>query len=233
VDGHVLFAEALAWVLRRHGFDVVDVVGNALDARRSVWRSQPDLVLVDPRLPDQSGIELGRSILQESPGTKVIALSDVTEATSAREAIRSGFQGYLTKDIPVTDLASSIEDAMEGATVYRVPRTRSGNGVGGGSPQSLVLHLTPREREVLGMLAQAMGTSEIARRLTISRNTVRTHIQQLLTKLQVHNRLEAVTFAVRQGILPGPGVGPVMSGHSGGAVHEVPAAALARTTSDS
>jgi DNA-binding NarL/FixJ family response regulator len=198
VDGHSLFAEAIRSALEAAGVIVVGVSGTAEDAVTSVLRKRPDLVLMDVALPDESGLFAGRRILQDWPEAKILALTALEEPRVAEEALRIGFRGYLTKRTPVAQFVSSVRAVLDGQRIMphrlgsasRQPAEHEDAGL-------LVAHLTPREREVLALLSRGANGREIAAALAISRNTVRTHVQSILTKLQVHSRLEASTFAVR------------------------------------
>jgi DNA-binding NarL/FixJ family response regulator len=126
----------------------------------------------------------------------VLALTAIDDQKVVSEALRIGFRGYLTKDTPVSKFVRAARTAVDGQVVYQQslgagPRRRDEPGALEGQ------QLTPREREVLALLVEGLSGVVIANRLGISRNTVRTHVQSILTKLQVHSRLEAATFAVR------------------------------------
>lgn len=200
VDDHVLFAEAVRMALESHGFADVAIARSVAEAMPAVHRWRPDLVLVDIGLPDGSGLTLGRTILQERPDTLVVALSALSEARAVREALQGGFHGYVIKDTPITRLVQAMESVLAGEVV--VPRALSSRVAGVQTSEEeavslLVDQLTPREREVLALLVEGASGKMIARSLGISPNTVRTHVQNVLTKLQVSSRLEAATFAVR------------------------------------
>jgi two-component system, NarL family, nitrate/nitrite response regulator NarL len=187
------------------GLEVAAIVttgGDALDAFRE---HQADLVLIDVGLPDESGIAVGAKLIAERPETRVVALTALADPELVREALHVGFSGYLTKDTQADLFARAVQgvidgqivvpqrlgkDALEPVPVMALEPEESAVGL-------LARQLTPRELEVLEMLAQGAGGGEIARRLGVSPNTVRTHVQGILSKLQVHSRLEAAAFAVR------------------------------------
>jgi two-component system nitrate/nitrite response regulator NarL len=202
VDDHRLFAEAIQLTLRGLGMDVVDVVTTAQAAVEAVEATDPELILIDVGLPDRSGIETGAQILQDHPHIKVVALTALSEPGAVREAIAAGFSGYLTKDTQAEAFVHALQGVMDGQIVVpqrlgRSAVTANGSNGSGGNEGLLARQLTVRELEVLELLAQGAASSEIARRLGVSPNTVRTHVQGILTKLQVHSRLEAAAFAVR------------------------------------
>lgn len=204
IDDHRLFVDVIKALLERMGFDVIAIARSAEEAL-ALSASSPDLVLVDVGLPDQSGLVLGRTLLAIFPGAKVLALTALDDPRAVEEAARSGFHGYLLKDQPVTQFSESIRAALEGEFVFP-RRFVSTNETRGAHDESQLFadQLTPREREVLALLVEGASGQMVARRLGISSNTVRTHVQSILAKLQVHSRLEAVAFAVRHGVIEVP-----------------------------
>jgi two-component system nitrate/nitrite response regulator NarL len=211
VDDHALFAQAIGSLLEREGFEVVGVVGTGREALESVRRARPDLVLLDLRLPDRSGLDVGMAILDESPSTKLVAVSALNDSASVGDAIRAGFRGYVTKEAGVSHLVRSLEAVVEGNTV--LPREVGRRPAADPREQqasALVGQLTPREREILQLLSDGATTKAIALRLHIAPNTVRSHVQGLFSKLQVHSRLEAVALAARHG-LTSPGATAIPS----------------------
>lgn len=206
IDDHMLFAEAIRLTLEAHGITVVGIVNTVEEALPAVRRLRPDLALVDIGLPDGSGLTLGQRILQESE-TQVVVLSALEDPRAVREALRVGFQGYIVKSTPIARFVEAVEAVLGGEVV--VPRTLAPRIAGMRSSEEeavalLVDQLTPRELEVLELLVEGANGQSIARSLGISPNTVRTHVQNVLMKLQVNSRLEAATFAVRHGIVGSP-----------------------------
>jgi two-component system nitrate/nitrite response regulator NarL len=199
-----LFADAIRSALEDRKFEVLGVAGDGREALSMVSEESPDLALVDLGLPDQSGLVVGRMILDACPGTKIVALTALDDPRTVEEALRAGFHGYIVKDIPVPQFISQVESVLEGRLV--VPRVATVRPPAAGAAL-LSEQLTGREREVLSLLVGGLTGQAISDRLGISANTVRTHVQSILTKLQVHSRLEAATFAVRHGIVQGNGAG--------------------------
>ena len=198
VDDHMLFAEAIKSALESAGVVVAGVSATAEDAVTSVLRKRPDLVLMDVALPDQNGLLAGRQILQEWPEARILAVTALDERHVAEEALRIGFRGYLTKDTPVAQFVNSVRAVLDGQLIMPHRLASVSRYAAGDEDVGLLAgQLTAREREVLGLLVRGASGLEIAAELSISRNTVRTHVQSILTKLQVHSRLEAATFAVR------------------------------------
>jgi two-component system, NarL family, nitrate/nitrite response regulator NarL len=204
VDDHRLFADVISTMLTDRGLDVVAVVTTAGAALVEAERSSPDLVLLDIDLPDGNGIEVGRSILAARPRTIVLIVSALAHPEWVREALGAGFHGFVAKDAPLERFVSSVTAALDGQVVVPHELT-SPNRVRSSEEEYADVvgaQLTAREREVLGMLVDGASTEEMAERLGVSRNTVRTHVGRVLNKLQAHSRLEAATFAVRHGLVP-------------------------------
>jgi NarL family two-component system response regulator LiaR len=196
-----LFAEAIKLTLEESGHDVIlATTGHeALDTAR---REEPDVVLMDLGLPDRSGLAVGRDILAEHPAIKIVVVTSLEDDQAVREAVRSRFHGYLTKHTKLSQFVGAVETAVNGQMVLpQGPVTRRALSRGDQEAELLARQLTPKELEVLGLLAEGANSAEIARGLLISPNTVRTHVQSILAKLQVHSRLEAVAFAARNGLV--------------------------------
>jgi DNA-binding NarL/FixJ family response regulator len=179
------------------GLEVLPVVTRAGDAIEAARRQDPELVLMDIGLPDRSGIALGEDILEERPQTKVVALTALDDATLVREALRVGFAGYITKDTRSDMLVRLLRGVLDGQVVVAANAGRAAGNNGSSDAQALYSQLTRREMEVLRLLVDGASSPAIARTLAVSPNTVRTHVQGILAKLQVHSRLEAAAFAVR------------------------------------
>lgn len=204
VDDHVLFADVIHKTLEGDGMDVIATVATGAEALRVFHDERPDLVLLDLTLPDQSGLVLGQAIMERSPDTVVVALTALDDPQLVKQAMRAGFRGYVSKDCRVSQLREAITQAMGGSVVVAVPSNRmaSRSRVSRNDGSTLLAdQLTQREREVLALLARGTTSAEMARRLGISPNTLRTHVQSVLTKLQVHSRLEAASFAIRNDLL--------------------------------
>ena len=201
----MLFAEAVQVAIQDLGLSVTRVVTTGEEAIAEADRDLPDVIFMDIGLPDQSGLVAGQKILDRHPEAKIIALTALSDRASVDEALRLGFVGYLTKDTPVARFVNAIRSAMDGHLV--LPQRLSPVRRRTGTEREVALmasQLTPREREVLTLLVQGADGRKAASTLGISLNTIRTHVQSILTKLQVHSRLEAATFAVRHGIVQIP-----------------------------
>ena len=204
VDDQRLFAEAIRLTLGTMGLEVVGVEGTAEGAVRAAREHRPDVVLMDLGLPGQSGIDAGERILEERPETKVIALTALADAQMVKEALRCGFAGYITKETEPDRFERAIRSVADGQVVvpmtlgrklFRTSRTRVRS-----HEELIASQLTAREREVLSLLAEGVSSRRIAEELHVSPNTVRTHVQNILAKLQVHSRLEAAAFAAQHGL---------------------------------
>jgi len=209
VEDQTLFAEAIRAALQRAGMEVVGIEATARGGVDAALRERPSVVLMDVGLPDEDGISAGRRILEGMPEARLLAVTAMSSRETADRALRAGFQGYLTKDTSVPQFVEAVTSILNGKRVAsrslrRSGRLRDRNGHSG----LLAEQLTPREREVLGLLSQGAKGSDIATDLSMSPNTVRTHVQSILSKLQVHSRLEAVAFAVNNGIIDVPGRPP-------------------------
>jgi two-component system nitrate/nitrite response regulator NarL len=206
VDDHVLFAEAVQLALRDQGVADVEVVhdgASAIDVMHDAGR-RTDVVLMDIGLPDRSGLAVGGEMLQRWPDVRIIALTALNDRSVLAEAMRVGFHGYLTKDAQVARVVNAIR-TVEGGEVV-LPRSmsttlRSRTDGTDDDAELLAGQLTGRELEVLSLLSEGCASTDIAERMTISKNTVRTHVQSILAKLGVHSRLEAAAFAVRHGVV--------------------------------
>jgi two-component system, NarL family, nitrate/nitrite response regulator NarL len=207
VDDHKLFTDIMRMALEDLGMEVLEPVTTAAQAVKAATREGPDLVLMDLRLPGGQEIDAGRAILRELPDAKVVAVTESRNPRGAKDAIRAGFQGFVTKSNTMSEFESSIRAVLDGQVLFpdgfRGPRIQDlSQRDGEGRHATLLLRqLTSRELEILGHLADGASGATIAERLTISENTVRTHIQSLMGKLQVHSRLEAAAFAIRHGVI--------------------------------
>jgi two-component system nitrate/nitrite response regulator NarL len=196
VDDHRLFAEVLRASLEDLGLELLPPASDGSEAMIALRTHAPDLVLIDLGLPDINGLELGRRMLSERPGLKVVAVTALPDSDAVTDAIRLGFSGYVTKDTPLSQFMASVRAVLDGQVVV-AHRPAHALTLAEDGEVFLLHQLTRRERDVLALLMEGAGPADIARRLSVSRNTVRTHVQNILMKLQVHTRLEAVAFASR------------------------------------
>ena len=181
----------------------VEIATSGREAIERAMRRPFDVALVDLGLPDMGGEEVGSRLLEIRRATVVVALTATDDELTIRRVMAAGFRGYLTKDLRISVLSQALRAALAGETVT-LPggrRARPRPAAPDRFIELLSSSLTSREREVLQLLAQGYRGKDIAAGLGISVNTVRTHVQSILTKLQVHSRLEAAAFAVRHGLV--------------------------------
>ncbi|MDD5176035.1 MAG: response regulator [Sterolibacterium sp.] len=204
VDDHTLFRKGLAELLEhRGGIRVAGITGNPDEAIRLLHEQHPDVIIVDLNMPPLGGLSLIRRIRTEEwdGAVLVLTVSDAEEDLS--NAMRSGAQGYLLKDMEPDDLVDAVQRAVRGETVVAPAMTlKLVHLLRGGTPsdarESALKQLTAREREILNHLAQGLSNKAIARMLDISHDTVKLHVRHVLSKLNLTSRVEAAVFAVEQ-----------------------------------
>jgi len=205
VDDHEVVRLGLAALLQdQPGVSVVAEAGSAEEAIRAVERTQPDLVLMDIRLPGESGIAACQTITTRWPQTKVIMLTSYADDDLIFQALQAGAAGYVLKQVGNEELLRAIEAVRQGealldpAVTRRViERVRQRERE---AETAAFRDLTERELEVLALMAEGKTNAEIAEVLTLSEKTVRNHVSVILEKLGVSNRIEAATYAVRHNI---------------------------------
>lgn len=206
-DDHAVFVESLVSVLTSQGFRVPAVARSLAGTIEATRHHQPDVCLLAWRFSDGDGVSAIGRINAVSPATRVLILAADRDAEAMRQAVRLGAAGYLHKTCGVRKLVHALERVIGGAVVLDTPRpstTRSDVS----EARRLAAHLTARERECLALLVEGLDTPAMTLRLGVSTTTVRSHVQALLTKLGVHSRLEAATFAVRYDLVDHDQRGP-------------------------
>jgi DNA-binding NarL/FixJ family response regulator len=208
-DDHALFRDGLASLLTAWGMDVVAQAEDGLEAVEKARALKPDLVLMDINMPRLDGVEATRLIRAELPEIKVVMVTFVDDDESLFEAIRSGANGYILKDTPGEEVGPLLAGITEGKTplspglAARILDEFAGNREP--SKQSTKLDaLTERETEILVAVSDGDTNKEIAYALGISTNTVNFHMKNILSKLQLRNRAQAVAYAVRAGLAKEP-----------------------------
>jgi len=198
-DDHPLTREALAGLLEANGFDVVAQAGDGEDAIGMAGALEPDLIVLDLTMPGMDGLTALPLLREASPATSVVVLTASEDDANLLGAIRLGAAGYLLKNEPPERIVEFLrgvaqgEAALSGAVARRLlEQVREGGLQQGVVPQSFADLLSARELEVLLLLDQHLGTEEIAQRLFISEHTVRSHVKNLLAKLGVSSRREAL-----------------------------------------
>jgi DNA-binding NarL/FixJ family response regulator len=211
VDDHALFRRGLEMVLAAE--DDIELVGEASDGAEAVQKageSLPDVVLMDIRMPKSSGIEACRAMKEVAPSSKIVMLTISDEEEDLFQAIRAGASGYLLKDIPLDEVADVVRAVHGGQslinpsmaakllTEFAALNKRDQEERAEQVPPP---KLTDREMQVLKLVAKGMNNRDIAKELFISENTVKNHVRNILEKLQIHSRMEAVMIAVREKLI--------------------------------
>ncbi|GJL82486.1 MAG: DNA-binding response regulator [marine bacterium B5-7] len=207
IDDHALFRVGLEGLLDRRGITVVAAVGEPQQGPALVIEHQPDVVLLDLRMPELSGIQLLQELTREHPDLPVVMLTTSSDEQDLAECLRNGARGYLLKDMEPDELVVALRDIVAGKTIVAAELT--------GVLANLVKHgstserreqlapfneLTPREMEILCHLSEGQSNKVIARNLNISDGTVKLHVKAILRKLNVHSRVEAAVMAVEKGL---------------------------------
>lgn len=205
VDDHRMFTQAVAAALDGEGdMEVVDTVGTLADARRRLPATKVDIILLDQRLPDGQGTHAAAELRALQPGARVVLVTAAAEPKVLSEALAAGCAGFVTKGDSLEELAAAVRAAASGATA--VSPAMLGRLTGDDVHADRLDSLTPRETAVLLCLADGLSNEDISRRLFISIHTLRNHIQSVIGKLGAHSKLEAVSIAIREGMISAPGV---------------------------
>jgi DNA-binding NarL/FixJ family response regulator len=209
VDDHALFRSGLHLVLKQE--PDIEVVGEASDGQEAVHQAQelmPDVILMDVRMPRRSGIEATRQIKELLPHVKILVLTISDEEADLYEAIKAGAAGYLLKEISIDEVAEAIRSIWQGQS--RISPSMAAKLLAEFAAMSKraeeqrqlpAPRLTEREMEVLRLVAQGLNNRDIGNHLFISENTVKNHVRNILEKLHLHSRMEAVVYAVREKLL--------------------------------
>jgi len=204
VDDHPMWRDAVARDLTEAGYDVVATAADGAQALRVAGAARPDVVVLDLQLPDMSGVEVTRGLQAAYPAAHVLVLSASGEQQDVLDAVKAGAVGYLLKSAARPEFLDAVQRTASGDAVFTPGlaalvlgefRRLSGAPAGGGVPQ-----LSERETEVLRMVATGMSYKQIATRLVLSHRTVQNHVQNTLGKLQLHNRVELVRYAIEHGL---------------------------------
>ncbi len=212
-DDHALFRRGLNMILETEA--AIDVIGEAEDGVEAVDMAidlAPDVVLMDVRMPRLSGIEAATRVRQSVPAAKILMLTVSDEEEDLYEAIKAGANGYLLKEISIEEVADAIRAVTQGQSLispsmasklldeFTTLSKQADEKISPHAPR-----LTERELEVLQLVAQGLSNRKIAEKLFISENTVKNHVRNMLEKLHVHSRMEAVLYAMRENLIEDPG----------------------------
>ena len=212
VDDHALYRRGLQTVLATE--DGIEVVGEAADGVEAVEEAEeklPDVIIMDVGMPKRGGIEACRVIKQRVPSARILMLTSSEDESNLFEAVRAGANGYLLKDVPTEEVAAGIRGLHHGQSLLsplmasklldEFAQISQRDTTPAPTPGLEVPRLTQRELDILQLVARGRLNREIAGELFISENTVRNHIRNILDKLQMHSRMEAAMFAVRQRLI--------------------------------
>lgn len=207
VDDAELFREALRAAFTQEGFEVTGVAADAMASIDLAREHEPDLVILDLLMPGMSGLDVLGTIQKASPRSRVVLLTSSESSEDLLAAVKAGAAGYLTKDTPLPRLVSSMKDVLAGGAAISPAMSSKLFGAlrdmlrHNGSSTLRSPELTGRELEILEMVGEGKTSKEIANDLYISENTVRNHVRNILDKLGLSSRFEAVNWAYREGLI--------------------------------
>ena len=207
VDDHPMWREGVARDLTEAGFVVVATAANGTEALNRAPAARPAVVLLDLQIPAPNGVEVTASLVRSDPGVRVLILSASGEQADVLEAVKAGATGYLVKSASRDELLAAVRRVAAGDTVFTPGlaglvlgeyRRLSDAPASTSDPDSP--RLSERETEVLRLVAKGLSYKQIADRLYLSHRTVQNHVQNTLRKLQLHNRVQLVRYAIEQGL---------------------------------
>src|SRR5882724_2940601 len=231
VDDHPMWRDAVARDLTEAGYEVVATVADGAQALRVAGPARPDVVVLDLQLPDMSGVEVTRGLRAAHPAARVLVLSASGEQQDVLDAVKAGAVGYLLKSAARPEFLDAVRRTAGGEAVFTPGLAALVLGefrrvaLGAGRDDADTPRLTERETEILRMVATGLSYKQIATRLVLSHRTVQNHVQNTLGKLQLHNRVELVRYAIEHGLAGRPRLrgrrlrGP-RRGRRGGAHHQ-------------
>lgn len=201
IDDHRLFREGLQSLLQRRNIEVLAAVGDGSEGTKLTRELRPDIVLLDMRMPVNDGISVLKQLKQEELTMPIVILTTSSHEPDLLEALKNGASGYLLKDMEPDALVTALRDIYSGKTVVAPPLTsvlvRFVQGdTSTSQDQGPFIELTPRESEILKLIADGQGNKLIARNLGISDGTVKLHVKAILRKLEVHSRVEAAVMYI-------------------------------------
>jgi len=208
IDDHTLFRVGLEGLLASRGIEIVASVGSGQDCLRLVKDLEPDVVLLDMRMPGIDGLSVLKLLRQNDDSLPIVMLTTSSDEGDLLESLREGAQGYLLKDMEPDDLVLALRDIVNNGKTVVAPdlapilakAVQGSHHEEHAASTSPFDELTPRETEILGLLAEGQSNKAIARNLGISDGTVKLHVKAILRKLDVHSRVEAAVMAVEHGL---------------------------------
>jgi len=208
VDDHIIFRKGVAALLsNREDMTIVGEVGNGLEAIQAARELLPNVILMDINMPKCNGLEATRRIKRELPHIKIIMLTVADDDQNLFEAIKSGAQGYLLKNLEPDHLYDFLESTsrdeapLSGAIAAKILKEFSQPSAYSQQESDVIETLTPREISILELVVDGLTNKEIAAKLYISDNTVKIHLRNILEKLHLQNRIQAAVYAVRKGLV--------------------------------
>jgi DNA-binding NarL/FixJ family response regulator len=197
-DDHPAVLEAVAEFLAHAGIDVVAKATDGEEALEQIEQRQPQVALIDVRMPKLGGIELTRRAQRSTPGTAILLYTGYGDRALLTEALDAGVRGFVLKEAPMDDLVRAVKSVASGGTYVDpvLAGTLAASSVGNKLPE-----LTHRERDVLRLLADGLSNEEIGKKLFISAETVRTHVRKAMDKLDADTRTQAVARALRDHLI--------------------------------
>jgi DNA-binding NarL/FixJ family response regulator len=207
VDDHSLFRDGIISLLDASGFDVIGQAGNGIEAVEEALRLRPDLVLLDIHMPEMNGLDALKRIKSAMPETRVVMLTVSEDETFLADAIKLGADGYLLKHLSAPEFIELLEGLKRGeAAITRKTTAFLMKQIA--QPASRhdkpVTPLSDREIEIIRLLAEGLSNRSVSERLSLSENTIKYHLKNILQKLNVQNRTEAVMYAVRNNLIERP-----------------------------
>jgi DNA-binding NarL/FixJ family response regulator len=205
VDDHPMWRDAVARDLDEAGYEVVAAVGEGAQAVRVAAATRTDVVVLDLQLPDLSGVEVIRGLLASHPPVRVLLLSASGEQQDVLDAVKAGATGYRLKSAAREDFLEAVRRTADGDAVFTPGLAGLVLGeyrrlATAPKPDTDAPRLTERETEILRLVAKGLSYKQIAERLVVSHRTVQNHVQNTLGKLQLHNRVELVRYAIERGL---------------------------------
>ena len=200
-DDHQIVKDGIKSILEKEGYRVVAEAANGQEAVRLALKTRPDVAILDITMPVLNGLDAAREILQQLPATKAILLTMHADKAYVLEGLRAGVKGFVTKIHAAGDLVIAIREVMRGSTHLSPEVSQSVIEAYQNNEDLFRDPLTPRERQVLQLIAEGYSSKEVASVLNISVNTAETHRNRILEKLNIHETAGLVRYAIRRGLI--------------------------------